>query len=269
VNTITLLTDFGPRDPYVGIMKGVMLSINPQVRLVDIIHEIDPQDIREAAFLIREFYRWFPRHTVHLCVVDPTVGSERKAVVVVKEDHLFVGPDNGLFTLIYDPTCVVYEIANRRFMLKEVSGTFHGRDVFAPAAAFLSVGLNPDDFGPRVSDPVMLSDLSPAVEGDVMRGEIIRFDRFGNAISTIHIDRFREFVADSPFHIEVKGLSFRSLSRSYYEGEHTCVVGSSGYLEFGLFKGNFRTSWGLEKGERVSVRRAGEGAKQEVEKMRS
>jgi hypothetical protein len=256
VSIVTALTDFGVRDPYVGIMKGVMLAINPALQFVDITHEVDAQDVAEAAFLIGEYFPRFPSGSIHLCVVDPTVGSARKALIVVKNGHAFVGPDNGIFSLLFrDGDARAYEIANRKFMAGTVSATFHGRDVFAPAAAHLSAGIAPSEFGPVVSQPVTLGGLFPAIEADAIKGRIVRFDRFGNAISNISFDFFRDFVDDGPFTIELSSLAFQSLSRSYYEGRYTCLVGSSGYLEFGLFLGNLAQDLGLRKGEKAYVRR--------------
>ena len=185
MKTITLLTDFGTKDPYVGIMKGVILSTNPDVRIVDITHEVDPQDVREGAFLVEEYYRYFEKGTIHVAVVDPTVGSDRKPIVFSKDGYFFIGPDNGLFTLLYDDNVRAYAIENRRYMLKEISATFHGRDIFAPAAAYLSSGVHLSMFGSVVQDPVRLPDLLPTVKENVLHGEVVRFDRFGNAITNI------------------------------------------------------------------------------------
>jgi hypothetical protein len=256
VSIITILTDFGLKDPYVGIMKGVMLTINPQARIVDITHEIEPQDVREASFLVAEYYGRFPEGTVHLCVVDPTVGSSRKPLVAAKDGYLFVGPDNGLFSLIVaEGRTRTYEIAVQDFSGAGVSGTFHGRDVFAPAAARLSAGARPTDLGPECSGAVALSGLFPRIKGDLMEGKIVRFDRFGNAISNIADDLFRDFTAGGPFTVTLGRLSFSALGRSYCESAHTCVVGSAGYLEFGRFMGSLAQEQGIRKGEKVEVRR--------------
>ncbi len=256
MNIITVLTDFGGRDPYVGIMKGVMLGINPALHIVDITHEVDPQDVEEASFLIGEYFPHFPAGTTHLCVVDPTVGSARRPLIVVKEGHMFIGPDNGIFSLLFARgESRAYEITNRRFMGEALSGTFHGRDLFAPAAAHLSAGVSPPEFGPLLVDPVMLRGLFPTIEHDTMEGRIVRFDRFGNAISNIAFDVFKAFVGDSPFTIEMSSLAFRSLNQSYHESTHTCLVGSSGYLEFGLFLGSLAQDQGIRKHEPVRVRR--------------
>ncbi len=256
MNIITVLTDFGSRDPYVGIMKGVMLAINPHLSIVDITHEVASQDVGEASFLVGEYFPHFPAATIHLAVVDPTVGSSRKALIAEKDGHLFVGPDNGIFSLLFAKGEIrAWEITNRKLMGAALSGTFHGRDLFAPAAAHLSAGISPSEFGPVLAEPVMLHDLFPSVSHEVMEGRIVRIDRFGNAISNIAFDLFEDFVGSRPFTIELSSLAFRSLSRSYHESRHTCLVGSSGYLEFGLFMGDLAQDLGIDKGEQVTVRR--------------
>jgi S-adenosylmethionine hydrolase len=234
-------------------MKGVILSINPEAQIVDITHDVEPQDVREAAFLPGDYYRFFPEGTVHVCIVDPTVGSSRRPIILAARGHLFVGPDNGLFSLLYGNGVSVREITNRRFMLEQVSATFHGRDVFAPAAAHLSRGVDVAELGPPIDDPVLLSDLFPSEEGGVMTGRIVRIDRFGNAISNITAERLHAFVHDRSMAVEIGGLSFRELSTSYYEGTYTCLIGSTGYLEFGLFNGSFAESKRVRKGDRVRV----------------
>lgn len=250
---ITLLTDFGLKDPYVGIMKGVILSINPDARIVDITHGIEPQDVTEGCFLIGEYVPFFPRGSVHLCVVDPTVGSDRRPIVVSREGHLFVGPDNGLFSLIIDMQSRTYQIEHEAYRLKTVSHTFHGRDIFAPAAAHLSLGLNPALLGREITDAVRLTDLKPRIKGNVLKGRVVRLDRFGNAISNIPADAFSTFVRDKPFTIHVGDLTFDRLSRSYCEHEDTCLVGSSGYIEFASFGSSFATKKGISKHASVSV----------------
>ncbi|MDD5006904.1 MAG: SAM-dependent chlorinase/fluorinase [Syntrophorhabdaceae bacterium] len=277
---ITLLTDFGTKDPYAGIMKGVILSINPGVTIVDITHEVDPQDIREGAFIVEEYYRYFPDDTVHLCVVDPTVGSNRRPIIVTKDNHFFVGPDNGIFTLLYKSGYEAYEIdtvsiANMRgrlwqlpltegatqapviespeFMRREVSSTFHGRDIFAPAAAYLSTGFHPSAFGRMIPDTVRFADISPVIEDNCLVGEVVRFDRFGNAITNIHVDTLERFIQGRSFTISINDLSFTTICKSYYENDYTCLTGSSGYLEFGYYRGNLREKKGILKGQAVTV----------------
>ncbi len=255
MSIITLLTDFGLKDPYVGIMKGVMLSINPSLNIVDISHEVEAQAVKEGSFLIDEYYRYFAPGTVHLCVVDPTVGGSRKPLIVTTRDHTFVGPNNGLFTLVLTRGATAYEITNSKFFLPRVSGTFHGRDIFAPVAAHLTRGTPASEFGPPLPAPVRLGDLFPSAGHDMMTGEIVRIDRFGNAISNISIEAFSAFLGTEAFLIEVGNLSFDTLSTSYHESRYTCLVGSSGYLEFGLFLGNLAREESIGKGDTVKVRR--------------
>jgi S-adenosylmethionine hydrolase len=253
VTSITLLTDFGLKDAYVGVMKGVILSINPDVHIVDISHDVEPQDITEGCFLIKEYVPFFRRGSVHLCVIDPTVGSDRRPIVVSHEGHLFVGPDNGLFSLVLDGQSTAHQIENEAYMLKPVSGTFHGRDIFAPVAAHLSLGLNPALLGREITDAVRLTDLEPRLKGNVLKGRVVRFDRFGNAISNIPADAFSAFVRDEPFTIHIGDLTFDVLSRSYYQREDTCLVGSSGYIEFASFGSSFATKKDISKNASVRV----------------
>lgn len=253
MRTITLTTDFGLKDPYVGMMKGMILSTNPEVRIVDITHGIDPQDVREGAFIVAESNRYFEKGTIHIAVVDPTVGSDRRPIVFSKKGHFFIGPDNGVFTLLYDETVRVYALENHRYMAKEVSSTFHGRDIFAPAAAYLAFGVQPSMFGRVVEDPVHLSGVRPLIDGTLLQGEIVRFDGFGNAITNISKADIDAFCQGRPYTISLQDRSFSCLHRSYCEAEITCLIGSAGYVEFGLFKGNLKRHWALEKGEKVYV----------------
>src|SRR5512139_3136461 len=146
---ITLLTDFGLKDPYVASMRGVILSINPKCILVDITHQVDSHDIKEGAFILGQAYSNFPHGTIHLSVIDPGVGSGRKPILVVTENYYFVGPDNGLFTiaLCRERVKQVVGLTNQKFFRSEISSTFHGRDIFAPVAAYLSLGVRPESFG--------------------------------------------------------------------------------------------------------------------------
>jgi hypothetical protein len=253
VKVITILTDFGLKDPYVGIMKGVILSINPEATIVDITHDISPQNIEEAAFLVEEYYRFFPLGTIHMAVIDPTVGNERRPIIVSKDNNIFIGPDNGLFTLILDSDAEVYLIENPDFMLKEVSSTFHGRDIFAPAAAHASTGLHPSAFGRTISDPIRLDNILPSIEGHSLEGRIVRFDRFGNAITNIKTDFLQDFLGNRSFEVRAGNITFTVLSKSYYESEFTCLIGSSGYLEFGYFKGSFKKKANVAKNDSVQI----------------
>jgi hypothetical protein len=252
VKIITLLTDFGLKDPYVGIMKGVILSINPEATIIDITHDIMPQNIEEAAFLIEEYHRFFPPGAIHMAIIDPTVGSERRPIIVSKDNNIFIGPDNGLFTFILDDA-EVYLIENPDFMLKEVSSTFHGRDIFAPTAAHASTGFHPSAFGRSISDPLRLDKMVPTTDSHSLKGRIVRFDHFGNAITNIKTDFLKGFLGHRSFEVRVGSMVFTALSKSYYESEFTCLIGSSGYLEFGYFKGSFKDKCNVTKNDAVLI----------------
>jgi len=254
MGAITLVTDFGVKDPYVGIMKGVILTIHPGAAIVDITHEVEPQDVREAAFLVDDYWRYFPPGTVHVVVVDPTVGSDRRPIIVSAKGHHFVGPDNGVFTLVADNASDIHVIENRNFMLPAISSTFHGRDIFSPAAARLCLGFSPHAFGREITDPVLIGNLRPVADGNVLTGEVVRFDRFGNAITNIKAETLHSFVKDAPFEIRTGDISFTTINKSYYEGEFACLAGSSGYLEFAVFRGSFREETGAGKRDPVTVR---------------
>ncbi len=237
-----------------GIMKGVILSIFPDVRIVDITHEVDPQDVREGAFVIEEYYRFFEKGTIHVAVVDPTVGSDRRPIVFNKGGYFFIGPDNGLFTILYDDTVRIYTIENSRYMGKKISPTFHGRDIFAPAAAYLASGVQFSSFGSLVQDPVCLTEAYPVIEKNILEGEVVRFDRFGNAITNVSRTLLDDFTRQKAFTIRFRGMSFRKIQKSYFEGEVVPLISSSGYLEFGYFKGNLRDKLDLKKGDQVTIK---------------
>ena len=188
---ITLLTDFGTQDYFVGAMKGVILSLNPTVTIVDLTHDVPPQDIRAAAFNLLAAYKDFPPGTIHLAVVDPGVGSGRRPILIECAEQLFVGPDNGLFSWICEREgrFVARHLANEKFFRQPKSATFHGRDVFAPAAAALSNGVVAAELGPLIADPIALESLIPATNNDgTVEAAIIHIDRFGNCITNLTVE---------------------------------------------------------------------------------
>ncbi len=232
---ITLTTDFGASDHFVGAMKGVILGISPKARIVDITHEIAPFGLNEAAFVLAQAWRWFPKGTIHVAVVDPGVGSARRPILVETRGHRFIGPDNGIFTMIYDSAPhKVREITNPRLMLPLVSRTFHGRDIFAPAAAHLAKGVKPARFGRLIHDYIRNQGLKPAQPADhTWSGVILKVDRFGNLITNFHIDRLPG-LRSGPFALRIGSQCIRRLALTYAEteiGEVFVIVGSSGYLE--------------------------------------
>jgi len=185
---ITLLTDFGTADYFVGAMKGVILSLNPDVELVDISHNVPAYNIAAAGFTLRGYYNTFPPRTVHLVVVDPGVGSSRRPIIVMADKYTFVGPDNGIFSYVYaqEPDVRVIHITAEHYFRQPVSSTFHGRDLFAPVAAYLSKGVDWSKMGEEITDYVRFNIPQPKPAGDrLIRGHIIHIDRFGNCITNL------------------------------------------------------------------------------------
>ncbi|MEP7213078.1 MAG: SAM-dependent chlorinase/fluorinase [Acidobacteriota bacterium] len=232
---VALLTDFGTRDHFVASVKGTILSIVPAATIVDISHEIEPHNIAEAAFTLGGCYRDFPKGTIFLAVVDPGVGSSRRAVAVRAAERLFVVPDNGILSFVLDDTDGRYaanELTNSEFLGKTISTTFHGRDVFAHVAGQLANGIEPASFGPSVSDLIIFKNRTPERAGNLVSGEIIHIDRFGNLITNLG----RGDLADG-FSIEVNGRAVNRLLTFYAEadaGELFAIVGSTGRIEIAV-----------------------------------
>lgn len=232
---ITLTTDFGTADHFVGAIKGVILGMAPKARIVDITHEIAPFDLNEAAFVLAQAWRWFPKGTIHVAVVDPGVGSARRPILVEARGHRFVGPDNGVFTMIYDSVPhKVRVIDNPKLMLPVISRTFHGRDIFAPAAGYLAKGTKAVRFGKLIRDYVRSEAAKPVHTAEnKWSGVILKVDRFGNLITNLHIGRLSD-LRSRAFEMRVGLQSIRRLALTYAEtdiGEVFVIVGSSGYLE--------------------------------------
>ena len=250
---ITLLTDFGYKDSFVGQMKGVMLSINPQVTIVDITHDIKNHDIEEASLLLWSNYRYFPKGTIHTAVVDPGVGSERKAVVAEIDNHYFLFPDNGLISYVLkDKSFKAFKIKNKKYILKQKSTTFQGRDVFAPAASWLSKGVRIENFGKEIKNLITFPLKEPKLIKDKERpkfiGHVIHIDKFGNAISNVSI--FRE----KPKEVVVQGISLPVVN-FYVEGGNSpaAVVNSDNLVEIFLYKGDASKVLNINKGTVIEV----------------
>jgi len=240
---ISLLTDFGLKDPYLASMKGVILKINPQCTLIDITHQVNPHDVEEGAFILANAYSTFPKGTIHLAVVDPGVGGPRKPILLVTENYFFVGPDNGLFTFALQQEKVKQGMALTRpkFFLPRVSTTFHGRDIFAPVAAHLSLGIRPKAFGKNIDSWVELPFQKPRTKEGKLLGEIIHVDTFGNLVSNIDQRRLFQFSKDRSFVIRVGRRIIRGLKKRYSEGkknEPIALFGSGGFLEISIREGN-------------------------------
>ncbi len=255
---ITLLTDFGLRDAYVGIMKGVILNLNPHVRLVDLSHDLPSQDVMAGAFVLQSAWRYFPAGTVHLAVVDPGVGSHRRAVAAACREHFFVGPDNGLFSLVFaeQPPWTAVSLENPQYFLPDVSATFHGRDIFAPVAAHLSLGVPLTSLGPALADPVRLAFPSPEFREEMVEGQIIYCDYFGNLISNIPFQALQSWLRGRFASLRLNSHLIPHLGQTYHDaplGTLVALGGSHGYLEIACRQGSAARILDASPGARVQV----------------
>ena len=253
---LTLLTDFGIEDSYVGQMKGVLYSINPDIKLIDLTHSISSGDVFGAAFVLKTCYRAFPGGTIHLVVVDPGVGGERKPIVVSTAEYLFVGPDNGVFSYIYSENRFeIYSISNQDYIAESVSHTFHGRDIFAPVCGHLSLGAKVETVGRRMAEPVRVTLPQPKIEEKDLLGEVIHIDPFGNLVTDISKECFEEFPQDEEVFVEIRGTRIDGMSQSYVEKDKILAIfGSSRLLEISLSRGRADEFLGVKTGEPVVVR---------------
>jgi len=252
---ITMTTDFGTRDGFVAQMKGVILGINPDARIIDVTHDISPYSIMEAALVLKGIDRYFPDGTIHLAVVDPGVGGTRRGIVARSRQRLYVGPDNGLFSLVLtdqDPW-EVRQIENPEFIAARPHPTFHGRDVFAPVSAHLSLGVPFEAVGWVVADPVFVTVPEVIRLGDVLTGQVIHVDQFGNLTTNIEAA-----MIDGPVvSVEIGSLVVKRLGRFFSEvpeGQALALINSFGYLEVAVNRGNAARSLGVSKGQEVTVR---------------
>jgi S-adenosylmethionine hydrolase len=232
---VTLTTDFGTKDHFAAVMKGVILSICPDATIVDISHDVQPFEIQEGAFVIAQAYPFFPKKTIHVVVVDPGVGSARRAILVEAEGQYFIAPENGVLAMVYSkPGSKVREITASKYFLQPVSNTFHGRDVFAPTAAHLAKGARASSFGKSIEDYLRPSFTDPQrTSKRQWVGAVLHIDRFGNMITNFRIDEFPT-IRDRPFEFAVGTRHLTDLGSTYAEmpvGEPFVIAGSSGYLE--------------------------------------
>ncbi len=257
---ITLLTDFGLEDHFVAVMKGVILTIHPDVEIFDICHNIHPHDIFQAAYLLKSSYRYFPSGSIHVVVVDPGVGTKRKPIIASSEKGFFIAPDNGVLSYIYAEAQVseVREITADHYFIKPRSGTFDGRDVFAPVAAWLSKGVGLPSFGEPLSEYKKFELPQPVVvQEGILRCKIVYVDRFGNLITNLSRERFKECLNASKqrrFALRVGDHTVTKISHSYAEGEKYQIIalfGSTGCLELGVNKGNAAKFTSLGTGKDV------------------
>ena len=252
---VTLTTDFGQAGNYTGAVKGVLLGINPQITIVDITHEISPFNVLEAALLLNSFYQFFPRGTIHLAVVDPGVGGKRKGILIRTDDYFFVGPDNGIFSFIYDQEKVreMVNLTNSKYFLCRPSSTFHARDIFAPVSGYLSLGVKPGVFGSPTHDCYKFKLPEPVYRNDYLMGEIILIDRFGNLITNISSDLIPD---ESQVQVRVKNKTINHLSQ-YYEEEKKrrllALIGSNNFLEIAVNQGSAQKFLKAKTGDEVKI----------------
>jgi S-adenosylmethionine hydrolase len=256
---LTLTTDFGTVGPYVAAMKGVVLGLAPGTRLVDVSHTIAPQNVLEGAFVLAEVVDLFPKGTVHLVVVDPGVGTDRRLIAASVAGHWLVLPDNGLISGVTRnrPPDEIWEITNPSIRRATVSDTFHGRDILAPAAAHLLRGDDPSDFGPARTTFVTLRNFKPREDPQGLVGEVIFRDAFGNLITNIAADRLAARPHDA-WSVEIAGERVEGLSRTYGErpaGELVALIGSTGWLEVAVVNGDAAQQLSAGPGTTVWVRK--------------
>jgi S-adenosyl-L-methionine hydrolase (adenosine-forming) len=257
---ITLLTDFGTLDYFVPAVKGVIYTINPQVQIADITHEIPPHDIASAAFTLAACYRDFPRDTVHLVVVDPGVGSQRRAIAVQAGAYLFVGPDNGVFSYVYagESEVRVIHITREQYFRQGMSRTFHGRDLFAPVAAWLSRGLWPDALGDEIKDYCKLEIPHPRISRGKIEGCVIHIDRFGNCITNVTANELSlDRVNRSAIKMDFAGREITRFCTHFAESagreELFAYIGSAGYWEIAVWCGSAAQMTGAQVGKEVVI----------------
>ncbi len=255
---ISLLTDFGTADYFVGAVKGAILSVNPQAVIADITHEIAPQDIEAGAFTLLACYKTFPSGTIHVAVVDPGVGSTRRAIIVSANEQFFVGPDNGLFSYIYDrePSHRTFHVTAEKYFRPSPSSTFHGRDIFAPVAAALSNGVKVEEFGPEIFDVVRLPALLEPTR-------IIHIDRFGNCVTNITRDLLKSEEGAS---LLINGKTIRDFRKFYGEDSSTspfAIWGSAGFLEISVNGGSAAKVLRVKRGDEVIFTQRRKGAREE------
>ena len=261
ISLVTLLTDFGRRDYFVASMKGVILNINPQARIVDLSHEIMPHRVEDAAYVLKSCYRYFPDGTVHLAVVDPGVGSGRRPLLATSSRYFFVAPDNGILTHVYDEesSMEVREIENKQYRLDAEGATFDGRDLFAPAAAWLTRGQAPGTFGRLIREYVKLPIPEPAWEGQRLVGRIVYVDHFGNLISNLtalHLKEVYGVTRGGKPTIRIGAASIDAVLTSYADGERDAVralVNSNGQVEIFVKEGSAAELLKCGLGERIAI----------------
>jgi S-adenosyl-L-methionine hydrolase (adenosine-forming) len=261
-NLITLTTDFGNRDYFSGAMKGVILGINGEARFVDISHDVPSHDIWAGAYLFGSVYQYFPQYTVHMVIVDPGVGGPRRPIIAVTDKHYFIAPDNGVLSFVFnDPGFSrVIHMTAEHYQLKTKGSTFHARDIFSPAAAWLSKGVEVEKFGEEINDYLRFSiPVAKQEAPNVFSGEVVYSDKFGNCITNIAFEdvcSFMESTGLKSYIIKTKDIEIKALSPFYASekrGETGAVVNGNGFIEIFINQGDARKTLGLKRGEKAQL----------------
>ncbi len=253
---VSLLTDFGLDDNFVGSIKAAMLNVNPGIQIVDITHNVQPHDIFSAAFLLEGTYKYFPKNTLHVVVVDPGVGAERKIIVVKIKDHMFLAPDNGVLALALKNKTVqkIVEVTNKKFFLSDVSNTFHGRDIFAPVAAHITNGVPLNKLGEEIHFLREFSLPDVSFTDGCINGSVIHIDRFGNIITNIKEEFLKDFSKE--IKVKIKDHTIERLSLTYSDVQKNiplCLVNSFGYLEIAMNCASAKDFFKIENGQNIQV----------------
>lgn len=255
---ITLTTDFGVSDHLVGAMKGVILNINPAARIVDINHGVVPFDILDGALSLANAYSYFPSRTIHVVIVDPGVGTERRPILVSGDKHFFIAPDNGVLSPVFDrESCTVRHITAEHYFLTPVSPTFHGRDIFAPTAGWLSKAFQTEAFGEVITDFVRFALPKAKLGGHFVKGVVLRVDAFGNLITNLTAENVPpEAIQSGAIKLTLNGkqvLKFAPTFAAGNPGEAIAVLGSAGYLEIAVNRGSAARTLGVNRGAEVTL----------------
>ncbi len=257
--TITLTTDFGSSDHLVAAMKGVILKINPDVRILDISHNVLPYDILDGAMTIAQAYKYYPSRTVHVVVVDPGVGTSRRPLLVSGDTHYFVAPDNGVLSMIYEreERLTVRHVTAEHYFHAPISNTFHGRDIFAPIAAWIAKNGQPASFGEPVTDFVRFAMPKAKVNGNTVKGIVLKVDHFGNLITNITAEDVPQLVSSGAgMKLTIGQKEVSRFVQTYAQGvqnEPIALIGSSGFLEVAISKGHAARALAAQRGVEVSV----------------
>lgn len=258
---ITLTTDFGTSDHLVGAMKGVILGINPNAHIVDIQHHVTPFDVLDGALTIGSVYPYFPLRTIHIVIVDPGVGTARRPLLVSADNQYFVAPDNGVLSMVYDrdPNAVVRHVTASHNFLEPVSPTFHGRDVFAPVAAYLSKAWATESFGDEITEFARFALPKPKAAEDSLKAVVLHVDTFGNLMTNLRAEDLPEAtVATGKIKLKIGAKSIERFVATFGEGnngEPVALIGSSGYVEIAVNKGNAAKALGASRGAEIILAR--------------